>query len=845
MHKPKFNPNWPVLKTYDEAHQFRIAMPLGGIGTGTVSLGGRGDLRDWELTNRPGKGFRPFTHYFVTYPLFLLRAQTTDGKAVTRLLEGPIDPAEYESASGCTAANHGYPRFAHSTFAAAYPLAQVALADESIPLQVRLESFNPLVPCDADASGIPVAVMRYVLTNPTGKPIKASLCGVMINYIGLDKSGGATKGNRNRFRKSKAVRGIFMDSQGIDPADERWGTMALTTTAGGDLSYWLSESDPLKGNYVLKFWEDFKNDGRLDNPEPGNVEGPMGALAVPLTVPAKSTREVTFLITWHYPNRQTWTPCKEGACSCGNTIGNYYTEQYKDAWDAAEKTARALPALERDTVQFVRTFCDSDLPATVKEAALFNLSTLRSQTTFRTPDGRLYGFEGCSDACGCCHGSCTHVWNYELATPLLFGGLAATMRDVEFAHATNADGLMSFRVNLPLQRATETAWGAADGQMGCIMKMYRDWQLSGDDAMLNRLWPKVKKALEFCWLPGGWDADKDGVMEGSQHNTMDCEYFGPNPQMGLWYLGALRAGEEMARRVGDEAFAATCGDLFTRGSRWIDANLFNGEYYIHEIRVPKKPEDVRAGTGGFPGVKKPDELTRQLGEGCLVDQLVGQFMAHVCGLGYLVKPAHIRKTLASILKYNRRDSFRDHFNCMRGYVVGDEAAMLMAAYPYSRPTQPFPYFTEVMTGFEYVAAINMIQEGMTAKGLQCIQDIRDRYDGRKRSPFDEAECGHHYARAMASWAAVPALTGFLYSAITGKMTFAAKAGQHFWSTGYAWGRCAISRKRGAMTVELKVLGGKLKLKALELMGLGEVSFKTLRDLRAGKTIKANYGVRQP
>jgi hypothetical protein len=488
-------------------------------------------------------------------------------------------------------------------------------------------------------------------------------------------------------------------------------------------------------------------------------------------------------------------------------------------------------------VAFVRALCESDLPTVVKEAALFNLSSLRSQTCFRTPDGRFYGWEGCSDRAGCCYGSCTHVWNYEQASAYLFGGLARSMREVEFGHATDDRGLMSFRVNLPLGRAQEFGKAAADGQMGCIMKMHRDWQLSGDHALLTRLWPQARAALAFCWIPGGWDADRDGVMEGCQHNTMDVEYFGPNPQMGLWYLGALRAGEEMARQVGDDEFAATCRDLFERGSAWIDSHLFNGEYYEHEVRAPASREDIADGLLVGMGTTDLAHPDYQLGPGCLVDQLVGQYMAHVCGLGYLVKPEHVRAALESILRYNRLDSFRGHFNCMRSYVLADESALLMASYPHGRPANPFPYFTEVMTGFEYAAAIGMLQEGMTAEGLQCIADIRDRYDGRKRSPFDEAECGHHYARAMASWAAVLALTGFRYSGVTQTMSFAAVEGKHFWSNGDAWGVCELARTPAGFDATLNVLGGALKLAHFELTGRGATDLPDQRTLQAGDVLR--------
>lgn len=245
--------------------------------------------------------------------------------------------------------------------------------------------------------------------------------------------------------------------------------------------------------------------------------------------------------------------------------------------------------------------------------------------------------------------------------------------------------------------ATITGWeiAAAAGQMGCVMKLYRDWKLCGDADFLRGLWQNAKQSLAFAWLPGGWDADRDGVMEGCQHNTMDVDYHGANGQMTLWYLGALRAGGEMATAMGDTDFADECRYLFETGSRLADTTLFNGEYYEHHI-APCLPENVRAGlAGGTETVE--GELSLQLGAGCLIDQLVGQYMADVCGLGYLVAPQNVDKTLSAILRYNRCDNLWGHFNPMRSYALDGESALLMASYPRgNRPTRPFPYFGEVM-----------------------------------------------------------------------------------------------------------------------------------------------------
>jgi non-lysosomal glucosylceramidase len=851
--------NWPVLKSYDQEHLDRIAMPIGGIGTGTISLGGRGDLRDWELMNRPAKGFIPTFPRIRRGPqrlgpFFALYAKSTSGEAVARALEGPLLTEDYEGEFGAPVPNHGLPRFRNCRFDAAYPLGQVILGDPAVPLAVRIEAFNPMIPGDVEKSGLPVAVIRFVLTNRTSRFVAAAVCGSIPNFIGSKSSETGNSAEeptvgRNRFRKGRLIQGLVLDAPTVDSRSESWGTLALTTTADDEVSHRTSWLEAKWNGSLLDFWDDFSEDGRLTKTRASNKRQPIGSLAARVRVPPRAERTVTFLVTWHFPNRFAWAPQPDKAVCCESPsdgsgdpdakvgVGNWYCTRFRDAWDAASKIAPMLPSLERTTVSFVKAFCASDLPTAVKEAALFNLSTLRTETCFRTREGHFFAWEGCRDDEGCCNGSCTHVWNYEHATAHLFGDLSRSMRATEFLHATDDEGKMAFRVELPLPERQSEGPAAADGQMGCLLKLYRDWQLCGDDDLLKALWPDARRSLEFCWVKGGWDADCDGIMEGCQHNTMDVEYYGPNPQMMGWYLGALRAAEEMARYLGETLFADKCRYLFENGSRWMDDFLFNGEYYEQHVMAPRRQSDIhpalRLGTGSRK-LKNPD---LQLGAGCLVDQLVGQYTAHVCGLGYLHRKGHVLKTLRSIARYNKRSEFSSHFNNMRSYALGDETALLMATYPRGkRPQFPFPYFSEVMTGFEYTAAVGMLYEGLTEQGLKVISAIRERYDGKKRNPFDEAECGHHYGRAMASWAAVLALTGFRYSAVSGVMRFACSKtpSQWFWSNGYAWGTFSQKQSVRGVAVDLKVFYGSLQLANLILDGVGQITFSKHRILRSGR-----------
>jgi len=836
-----------MLLSYDADHLLNIALPLGGIGTGTVSLGGRGELRDWEIMNVPGKGYSTVVKGNDA-PFFAIYTRDEQGETKTKALLGPLYDSEYQDKEGRSVNNHGLPKFRNASFSSTYPFGLVKLWDEYMPVKVRLLGFNPLIPGDADDSGIPIAILQYEVENLSEGDLTVAIAGSIRNFIGkdgrelqIDWKGdqvplGASD-NRNVYRENSSVQGIYMHSKGVDKSHPAWGTMALTTPIEeqSELSYRTSSIPNSWSHALLDFWDDFSADGVLTEKSERADEDPMASLAVGKKLHAGEKRVFTFYLTWHFPNRQTWG----GWSSTASTrVGNYYTTRYEDAWDVIEIEASQIPGLTTKTLSFVNAMMQSSYPDVVKEAALFNLSTLRSQTVFRTEDGRMFGWEGVMDRFGSCYGSCTHVWNYETATAFLFNDLAMSMREVEFAHATHETGLMSFRVNLPLEHARNSPIAAADGQMGTIMKFYREWQLSGDQAFLEQHWEKVKSALAFAWIKGGWDADQDGMMEGVQHNTMDIEYFGPNPQMQFWYLGALRAAEKMALAMDDLSFAGNCRKLYIQGSELTDSLIFNGEYYFQKLVPVKSKNDIALGLTANMGSKNLQDPDYQLMNGCLVDQLVGQYMAHVLDLGYLADSAHIRSSYQSILAYNHREDMSDHFNNMRSYAMGNEKALLMASWPHGgRPEIPFPYWSEVMTGFEYAAGIGMLYEGMEEEGLEVMRNIRERYDGSKRNPYDEAECGHHYARAMASWSSVLAMSGFHYSGVDKYIRFTERPGRYFWSNGSAWGKCVIRELEGQLSVDFSVLHGAVDLSRFQIATGEEKAFEPRLRLEENEDIQ--------
>lgn len=794
----------------------QIAFPLGGIGTGSIGLGGRGQLRDWEIFNRPDKGKSP------QYSFASIWARSGSRPAVAKVLEARLLPP-YEGSSGLGSANvPGLPRLAACTFTGEYPLARIDFQDRELPVKVRLEAFTPFIPLDAEESGLPVAVLRYHVSNPGAGKAVVSIAFSIDNPVGAE-------GRVNEFRTGEGLEGLLMRNPFLGASDPLAGSFALCALDAKTthLRGWRGGTRWRVG--PLLFWDDFSSDGVL-GPEAA-VRDSVGSVCVQREIAGHGEATYTFLLGWHFPNR---TPAR-----CGwqapkgeehTVIGNHYCRRFRDAWEAAAYAAAHLPDLEKRTRAFTAAVRETTLPGAVKEAAMANLSTLVTQTSFRTEDGAFHGFEGCNNQAGCCFGNCTHVWNYEVATAELFPALSKSLRENAFGFCTDAEGRMDFRELLPAGKE-HYGTAAADGQMGQIMKFYLDWRISGDTEWLRKHWPAAKRALAFAWIPGGWDADRDGVMEGVQHNTYDVEFYGPNPLCGVWYLGALRASEEMARVMGDRETAEECRRLFESGSRWVDQNLFNGEFYIQKVRgIPR--DRIAKGLLSGMGAVDSEHPDFQVGEGCLVDQLLGQYMAHIAGLGHLLDQKNIRRTLASIYRYNYKKNLYRHDSVQRVYALNDEAALIICDYSRgTRPEIPFPYFAEVMTGFEYSAAVLMLYEDMVAQGVELIENIRRRYDGERRNPWNEAECGHHYARAMASWAGLAALSGFGYHAADGKVTarprISAEKFRSFWSTESGWGTFAQVVEGSQTKFELTVLGGGLKCRSVELGTRGTTSHATL------------------
>jgi non-lysosomal glucosylceramidase len=799
-------------RTFAGAQLSEISFPLGGVGAGCIGLGGRGQLRDWEIFNRPAQGNSP------SYAFPAIRVDDGTRAPFVSVLEARLQPP-YQGAFGMGSQNApGLQRLQGATFTGEFPLARMAFHDRRVPVRITLEAFSPFIPHETDDSGLPVAVLRYSVKNVHTAPVTVSIAYSIENGLGtgVPVPRGRPDPRANDLRSDDRVRGLLMHNPWLATEHPLAGSLGLWILNGKaeDVSILRGWPRARWWTSALHFWDDFSTDGALgpETEEPG----PVGAVCLRQSIPVGGAADYTFLITWNFPNR---TPAGCGWVAPSGeadvVIGNYYCTKFKDAFETAAYVGEHLPRLEAGTRAFADALRDSTLPDAVKDAASANLSTLVTQTCFRTADGEFHAFEGCGETRGCCEGNCTHVWNYETATAHLFPDHSRSFRRSAFGFSMDDAGGMRFRQWLP-DGKERSYTVAADGQMGQIMKVYLDWRLSGDDGFLREFWPKAKKALAYAWLENGWDANRDGVLEGPQHNTYDIEFYGPNPLCGIYYLGALRAAEEMARAAGDDETRVEVRRLFDQGRAWIDANLFNGEYYVQKIEG-RPANTIRAEQLSTMGSDDTVAPEYQMGNGCLVDQLVGQYQAEVSGLGPLIDPQHCRTTLESIYRYNYKRSLYEHDTVQRTFALNDEAALVVADYGRGeRPKVPFPYYAEGWTGLEYTAASHMIYAGMVQQGIECITNVRARYDGARRNPWDEPECGSHYARALSSWSGVLALSGFRYHGgerhVEALPRLPAANFRCFWSTGTGWGTFSYGAAGSPLTI--RVLHGTLACRSV-------------------------------
>ena len=801
-----------VMRTFDKKHTKEVIFPLGGIGTGCIGLAGNGRLCDWEIFNRPDKGgVNGHTH-------FAVRTMDAEGNATAKALCGDTlkDLMGQYSKAKWTGYGYGidkqtmagFPHFPEWRFESEFPFAHVHFSAPDFPAEVILHAFSPFIPLDEDASGIPAAFFEVEFRNADDRDRHFSVAfSVNRPFRGV-----------NRLTDIEGAPAVFMqsDAQGETP---EYRDMTLACLHRADRvqaqAYWY------RGGWqdsIATFWREFSSGKPLTARAYDEVKSSdTCTLCAEVDAARGESVRVRFLLSWNAPVRVRDWELTEELKNCGKplTWRNYYATLWENSHASAAHAIRNWASLQARSQAFSDALSSSTLDPVAMETATANLCTLRTPTVMRLEDGSLWGWEGVHEKEGSCPGTCTHVWNYAYALPFLFPRLERSLRENDYRYNMFENGRMAFRMPLPPGITMGWANPCLDGQMGGIIKTYRDFKLCGDVAWLRGLWPRVKKALEYAWIDDGisaWDADCDGVLEGRQHHTLDMELFGPSGWLQGFYLAALKAAAEMAEVLGERADAQIYRELFAKGSVWTEENLFNGSYYIHKVDLTDRSQLDRFGVTERYWNEETGEIKYQIAEGCEIDQLCAQWHADIVGLGDVFDPIHRKVALRSLYQNNFKPTMRNFANPWRVFVSGDEAGTVMCDYPQGvyKPTIPIPYCEECMSGFEYALATLMLAEGLDEEGMTLLRALHARCDGENRNPFGEIECGNNYARAMASWAVIPILSGYEFDLARGHIGFRPRVEGDmtaFWSCADAWG--TLKAEGNGMT--LRVIEGELAL----------------------------------
>jgi uncharacterized protein (DUF608 family) len=582
------------------------------------------------------------------------------------------------------------------------------------------------------------------------------------------------------------------------PMAAGFGTLALATLAGDPTAHCAHPDCDAA-------WADFAAHGRflpLSEAKPGppteSGRTVTAALASSVTVPAGASVEIPFLLAWHYPNKYS-----QG----GAWMGCHYTQGRADAQAVAQEAAAHFDSWRERTARFRRSLYDSTLPYWLLDCLTSQAAIMRHVgVVFRIANGDVYGWEGSN---GCCQPTCTHVWGYEQTLARLFPDLEKDMRRIDFKHQQRPDGGVNNRTDVPSPPRPTGEQPFADGHASCILKAWREALNHPDDAWLREYWPHTKRGVEYliardAATSGG---QPTGILNDDQWNTYDEALHGVTTFIGTYYLAALRAGEEWARRVADQTAADRFHTVFQKGQERLLALCWNGEYFHQHL---------------------PDYLTRagEVGPGCMADQLIGQWWAHQLGLGYLLPKDKVRAALKAVFVYNWRPDLTGWKHMPRAFAGDRDKGLIICTWPKGgRPANVMLYSDEVWTGIEYQVAAHMLYEGLLEESLAIVKGARDRYDGVPRppiprNPWNEIECGGHYARAMSSWSLLLAASGYEYDGPAQALRFTPRLSPHdfksFFCGPEGWGSLRQLRQDRTQRNEIAVSEGAFALTRLTL-----------------------------
>ena len=808
----------PVVETYQCTHRVRSGVALGGIGTGSIELRKDGNFYNWSIFNNYPLGTGP--HFDLpawpgdspeaSYLFFLVRYQVEGESPKMKILQLNDTLGE----GGMDGILYYYPWMSgvdQIEYAGRFPFVNIRYTDSEMPLEIELEAFSPFIPHDVKNSSLPLIYFNFNIRSKSDKPVDVLLIGTLRNLVGYDEI--------NKYFISDMVdqpnHKFFLQTVGgMDTQRSSYGHMGLGAIGGDEVSYylgWAHKHPYYEKLLVSKRFSNFDDTAnRNTKTEDGqpiawlvrdvNDQKLNSSIGVNKRLGKGEEFQSTMMMSWYFPNR--YGAVNDGKKRANNKpvagsyevgikptklIGHYYQRNFSSIKEVVSYGFSEYKTLRDRSLHFLQGLYATSVDQFILDQINAQCNTFATSSTL-TKAGKFGIREGLSASKSWGPNVTIDVSLY--GSVMVLGLFPELQKNMMRAHRDlqTPNGEIHHGLGYDLDFTQNGTWGVfhrVDLVPNYIQLVLRDYFWTNDLDYLKEMWPSVKKGIQYVLKERDKNGDQMPDMEGIMCSYDNFPMYGLASYIQSQWIVALQLAARAAKDMGESSLQQEYQRIADKGKQLMEDKLWNGAYF----RL----------ANDYNGEKGIDE-------GCLTDQLVGQWVAHCAGVGHILSPEKVKLAIQNILDYSFMEGrflrnctwpeHRDLFPIHETNLWVDQANM--------------PW-----TGVELAFASFLIFEGMLEEGKKVIKAVDDRYR-RDGLYWDHQEFGGHYYRPMAAWAILNALSGL--TIFKQEYSFNPKlennqTNQYFFSASSGTGHF-IQQKNGQITIQTHA--GQLDMKALSL-----------------------------
>ena len=605
------------------SERWRSGVPLGGIGCGVVELLTDGSFGNFTINHNWD---RPTGWMKGTFAAVF----ADDGKKKCVRVLRLAGSDEYE----------GVENVAGTSYVGMFPMVTLAYSDRELPVEVTLRAFSPLIANNAADSSLPVACFDVHLKNTGRSKVTAAIALTWENILGFggreDAQWQSTEGNSQEAKTSpsRGLEGVLFSTKQTYEGQRQnvVGQYYLAARKAPGVEVTTCPAWDTAGKSV-GFWKGFSSSGRL-----GAAGGGLGgAVAARTTLGPGQEKRLRFLVVWFMPHHVTIHHIEQPATEeRKEDVGHYYLNRFEDPLATAQYVAKNEDRLREETLAWQRPVLESNLPFWLKHK-LINCAFSVFACGILTKDGRfavmespitMGGATGTMDQRMAAHAFYTQLFpELDMRELELFARCQDLVKPVADGRISHFDGNVHNVIGDPNVSYGVTDW--PDLSCSFIMQVLKLYRWTGDRQFLDRMYPHVKKAL--AWLESA-DKDGDAIPEGGSTYDYEKAFPGAFSYSASCYLGALKAGIEIARVEEDDEMWQAYRSRFALVQKSMMGNLWNGKFFIKQYQAKT-------------GEKNPNSF---------IAQLAGDWLSRLSGTGSTfpddVTESVVRETIARHVK---------------------------------------------------------------------------------------------------------------------------------------------------------------------------------------------------